>query len=172
MAAHATRRQLGMLEAALSLLALGVIAWLVTPAVTLATSDVQHTVLEERVRAVRAMVDYHRHSALLRTTRTGWPMSVSGEWFAGESMPAHPATNMPFVVETVDGALDEIAPGRKTFDPADRAAYTLWYNRTNGSLCARVPVGDDDERTLLAFNLANALALESLAQTHATPAPR
>jgi hypothetical protein len=169
MRSHALQPRLRMMETLLSLIALGFIAWLVTPAMTLATSDVQHTVLSERVRSVRSALDFQRHSELVRTSRGGWPMSINSKWFAGEAMPAHPATDRGFTVEAVDGAIDEIAPRVKTFDPRDEGAYTLWYNRTNGAICARIPLGDNDERTLLAFNLANALGLETLEQTHTTP---
>lgn len=132
------------------------------PALTHAGGANLEQVIAASVSDIRAMLAYHRHSALLRTNESGWPMSISPAWFAGQAMPKHPLTNLPFHVEAVDDDPSSLAPLEKRFDPADRRARTLWYNRTNGAVCVRVPRGASDAETLASFNTMNALALTRL----------
>ncbi|MDZ4754267.1 MAG: hypothetical protein SGJ11_07195 [Phycisphaerae bacterium] len=118
--------------------------------------------LATAVDSVRAVVGLHRHSDGVRTTDDGWPLAISPTWFPGGTLPIHPATGEPVSVEIVDAGPDQIAPSDKVFHPGQPDARTLWYNRTNGAVCARIPAA---AATLERFNQTNRLSCTRLEQT-------
>ena len=65
-----------------------------------------------------------------------------------------PPREFGFTVEVVDGRSDEFLPAVRTFDLHDPSARSLWYNRTNGSVCARVV--DDGEPASVELRFARA----------------
>jgi len=132
------------------------------PALSSAGSATDATALIELVGGVRGQVTFHRGDHAVRQTSTGWPAAISPAWFRGQALPAHPLTGTPMQVEIVDDAPSCLAPASKTFDPSDGTARALWYNRTNGSVCVRIPHGLDREATLAAFNEANGMSLGAL----------
>jgi hypothetical protein len=151
-----------ILTAVLGITAVASFGAAIGPKLSLGASEVHDAVLRDRVQAVRGVLDLHRRSPTVRLAESGWPVAVSGAWFASGDLPAHPATSAPFAVEVVDGARDQVAPSTKCFEVTDRSAHTLWYNRTNGALCARVPQTASEREMLASFNAVNGLTLPSL----------
>ena len=118
--------------------------------------------LADAVVAVRSVLGTHRHNADIRTNNDGWPLAINPEWFPLGELPRHPETDRPFVVEIVDAGFEQVAPSDKFFDAANPKAKSLWYNRSNGAVAARVPI---QSGTLDAFNRGNLLAFSRLEQT-------
>lgn len=56
-----------------------------------------------------------------------------------------------------------VYPSNKTFD--DGAANSMWYNRSNGSFCARVPPQGSTAENLALFNRVNATSVTGMSQT-------
>lgn len=145
--------------------ALGIIvvaAFAIGPTLTRAAVDAERASLAGSLATIRAAVEGHRHSRLVRTVDSGWPAAIHPEWFGGHEMPRHPLTGRALLVEIVEEG-DAIAPAIKTFAPSDGNARALWYNRTNGAVCLRVPDQADDAAALAIFNEVNGLALPHLA---------
>ena len=92
-------------------------------------------------------------------------LQISQQWFRGDSLPLHPWTGDAVVIEIVDGASTEVYPAQKIFDASDSMAANCWYNRTNGSFCARVGAAGTNAQTLELFNAANLCSAGSMTQT-------
>jgi hypothetical protein len=143
-------------------LALGVIvaaAFAIGPTLTRAADDAGRARLVGSLESIRAALHLHRNSTQVRVVHSGWPAAIHPSWFAGGELPRHPVTSQSMRVEVVDDGADAIAPREKTFLPDDGSARHLWYNRSNGAVCVRVPAGDSAEAALARFNDLNGLAL-------------
>jgi hypothetical protein len=155
------------LHIAFALAIIVVAAFAIGPTLTRAAVDAERASLAGSLATIRAAVEAHRHSRLVRTVESGWPAAIHPDWFGGNEfggheMPRHPLTGRALLVEIVDEA-DAIAPAVKTFAPNDGNARALWYNRTNGAVCLRVPDQADDAAALAVFNEVNGLDLPYLA---------
>jgi hypothetical protein len=111
--------------------------------------------LATAVDSVRSMVGAHRLSGAARSTESGWPAGISPDWFPNRTLPVHPETGQPFVIEIVDAPASVLEPEERTFDIRAASPRTLWYNRTNGSVCARIVDDGDPMSTVLRFEQAN-----------------
>lgn len=143
-------------------LALGVIAaaaLAIGPTLTRAADDAGRASLVGSLDSIRAALHLHRDSTQVRVVHSGWPAAIHPGWFAGGELPRHPVTGQPMHVEVVDDGEEIVAPRDKTFLPSDRTARHLWYNRSNGAVCVRVPAGGSAEESLARFNALNGLAL-------------
>ncbi len=149
-----SRGRTGLIGTALCIGVLSVVARLAAPDPAQAAQISSGDRLATSVDAVRSVVGVHRLSNLGRITATGWPAGISPDWFPGGALPIHPDTGEPFTVEVVDGRSDEFLPAVRTFDLHDPSARSLWYNRTNGSVCARVV--DDGEPASVELRFARA----------------
>lgn len=136
----------GLVGTVLCIGVLAVVAHIAAPDPTQAAQISSGDRLATAIDAVRSVVGVHRLTSVARTTANGWPAGISPEWFPGGTLPIHPDTGEPFTIEVVDGRSDEHLPAVWTFHVEDPSARTLWYNRTNGSICARV-VDDGQERS-------------------------
>ena len=134
---------------------LALVAKLVTPDPTHASQQTNGERLSVAVDSVRTVVGAYRLSGVTRTTVTGWPIGISPEWFPSGLLPVHPETGQPFQVEIVDGLPSAHEPEDQTFDIREANPRTLWYNRTNGAVCARVAEDGDPMSAIMRFEQAN-----------------
>lgn len=149
----------GLVGTVLCIGALAVVAHIAAPDPTQAAQISSGDRLAGAVTSVRSVVGAYRLHAGTRTAPNGWPMGINPEWFPGGELPIHPDTGQPFTIEAIDGRIDECLPTKLTFGIDEPGARTLWYNRTNGCVAARV-VDDGDRRSSLArFSRANGVDL-------------
>jgi len=145
------------LESLLVVALLGGVAWSTVPRLSGAATRPDAASLGTTLRQVRARLETHRFSPLVRTNDAGWPMAISPEWFSGERFPTHPVTGRELLVESVDAGDGTRWPEELTYDALDETARSLWYNRANGAVAIRVPRGASEAETLALFRATNAL---------------
>lgn len=151
---HPTGRA-GLIGTVVCIGALALVARLASPDRIQATELSNGDRLAEAVEAVRGVVGAHRLSTVTRTTTSGWPYGISPEWFPSGSLPLHPETGRPFLIEVIDGAANLHEPEERTFDRRAAHPRTLWYNRTNGAVAARVVDDGDPMSAIVRFDHAN-----------------
>ena len=145
----------GLIGTVLCIGILAVVARLAAPDPTFASQVTSGERLAFAVDSVRTMVGAHRLSNSAPVTPTGWPKGISPAWFPNGVLPTHPETGQPFLVEVVDGAPSLAEPADPTFDRREVQPRTLWYNRTNGAICARVVDDGDPMSAVVRFAQAN-----------------
>ena len=160
-----SRRGFTLMELMMVVVILGILAALLVPQFVDSSTTSQASTMGSTVRYVRQMLQFHRNSGEYQVSTSGWPAQISQQWFRGDSLPLHPWTGDAVVIEIVDGASTEVYPAQKIFDASDSMAANCWYNRTNGSFCARVGAAGTNAQTLELFNAANLCSAGSMTQT-------
>jgi general secretion pathway protein G len=158
-------RAFTLVELLIVITVLGILAALVVPHIARADDISRADTLAVNVRHIREVISLHSGRTGTPQSPQGYPAALDPAWFHGGHFPKHTWTGTWMIVETVAGAVNDVYPAVKTFNPNDPTAANAWYNTASGAFCVRVPPQADNARTLLMFNTANKCDASALAQT-------
>ncbi|MEM8739016.1 MAG: prepilin-type N-terminal cleavage/methylation domain-containing protein [Planctomycetota bacterium] len=151
-------RAFTLVEILIVVVILGILASIVIPQFSNATSQSKASATASVVRTVQAKI-FESFA-----TTGAYPETIDNDWFVEGSVPINPlaATQRSPVMLYDTAATAEVThPATKTV----AATGAFWYNPTNGTIRALVPDTGTDAEKLELYNTANATSVASLTAT-------
>jgi prepilin-type N-terminal cleavage/methylation domain-containing protein len=146
-------RAFTLVEILIVVIILGILAALVVPKFTSASTDSKASAAAVTARSVQQKILEYR------STHGVYPDAIDPEWFANKALPKSPFA--PLHDDPIEIVSEVAAHRHPQFKFTNDATKPFWYNTTNGAFRARVATQSSTANTLALYNKANGSAVSS-----------
>ncbi|MHC4429314.1 MAG: type II secretion system protein [Planctomycetota bacterium] len=146
------------IEVMITLAIVGILVGIFYPMIVDLEDVSQARVMQTTVRHIREKIEFHTALHDGPVSPEGFPTAVNAQWFPTGHVPLHAWTGQPMDVQIVHGPKTATEPNHKSFNhkaDGSSAGHDAWYNASNGSFCALVPVKGSDAEVRGMFDLIN-----------------